>query len=477
MTWTAISILASFYLVIFVLKLKYHQLSEKLYEKWGFEVGLFQLRWSLSAKGRWTANLSSMRRCKTFYKYGTFISLLLIVPSLIFLGWNLAKMIYMAWPTTSETSDEGYKLQTVDRSELIFQPVVPGITFPIADAGVYALGLLLSSAFHELGHAVAADCQDVKLLGYGLLIIFVIPAAFVELSTSELKALSLTDQLKVYAAGIWHNLVLALMAFSLIYALPVMLQPFYIKDGGVAVLQLKSNSSVQGPSGLSVGQTITAVNDCPVKSVSDFYACVRSQDQKGYCLVQDDLAQNNCQNCCESGKNNGSFLTFQSRHQDTDQVTSYCLPVRKALNFSHGFCHYDCQSDDQVCIQPILEYPHQLLWQIKRGQDQKDFIFIGYSTDLLSGIEAITGYIPAWNFTPLGFPLLIEKSLYYTCSFSLALALINVVPCLMLDGQFIIKTLMEICCPSRAHCISKLFVYFGSGLLLANIGLAFLLLK
>lgn len=477
MTWTFISILAAFYLLIFVLKLKYYEAFEKLYEKWGLDVGLFQLKWSFSAKGRWTTNLSSMRRCKTFYKYGTVVSLLLIVPSLIFLVWNLVKMIYMAWPMSWQTSStEAYKLHTVERSDLIFQPVVPGITFPIADAGVYALGLLLSSAFHELGHAVAADCQDVKLLGYGLLIIFVIPAAFVELSTSELKALSPTDQLKVYAAGIWHNLVLALMAFAFICALPTMMQAFYVKDNGVAVLQLKANSSVQGPSGLSVGQTITAVNDCPVKSVSDFYTCVRSQDQKGFCLVQDDLAQLHCQDCCEIGKNNGTFLTFQSRGRESDQLTSYCLPARKALNVSHGFCHYNCH-EDQVCIQPVLEYPHQLLWQIKRGQGDKDFIFIGYSTDLLSGVEALTDYIPARSYTPLGFPLLIEKSLYYTCSFSLALALINVVPCLMLDGQFIIKTLMDICCPSRAQCISKLFVYFGSGLLLANIGLAFLLLK
>ena len=65
------------------------------------------------------------------------------------------------------------------RDELIFQPVIPGVTFPISDVGVYGLSLFLSTVFHELGHALAADCQDVKILGYGLLIIFIVPAAYV----------------------------------------------------------------------------------------------------------------------------------------------------------------------------------------------------------------------------------------------------------------------------------------------------------
>ena len=65
------------------------------------------------------------------------------------------------------------------RDELIFQPVIPGVTFPISDVGVYGFSLFLSTVFHELGHALAADCQDVKILGYGLLIIFIVPAAYV----------------------------------------------------------------------------------------------------------------------------------------------------------------------------------------------------------------------------------------------------------------------------------------------------------
>ena len=50
-------------------------------------------------------------------------------------------------------------------NELVFQPVIPGVTFPLTDFGAYAISLIITTAFHELGHALAADCQDVKILG------------------------------------------------------------------------------------------------------------------------------------------------------------------------------------------------------------------------------------------------------------------------------------------------------------------------
>ena len=108
------------------------------------------------------------------------------------------------------------------------------------------------------------------------------------MSTAELTSLSLTDQLKVYTAGIWHNLVLALIAFLLLFTLPSLIsKPFYhYKTEGVTILQLKSNSSVSGPSGLAVGQIITAVNDCKVNNIADFYSCIKTEalEDKGFCL-------------------------------------------------------------------------------------------------------------------------------------------------------------------------------------------------
>jgi len=488
--WPLFSVLAIFYAALFLFKNKYHVLSEQIYEKYGLDIGLFQIKLSLSAKRRWVTNIPTMKKCKNFYKYGTIISLVLIIPSLAFLVWNLYKIINLAWSSTisildkDENSDS--KLNNI-KEELIFQPVLPGVTFPMSEFGVYGFSLLLSTVFHELGHAIAADCQDVKILGYGILIFFIIPAAYVDLSTAELTSLSLTDQLKVYTAGIWHNLVLSLIAFLLLFTLPTVIsKPFYhYKTDGVAILQLKSNSSVNGPSGLAIGQVIMAVNDCKVNKVTDFYDCIKTEahEDKGFCLPKTLIQGMDCggQECCEKNKNNGTFLNFKGK-------SVYCLPVRLASNSSVQFCknqdtedsensNFSCLDDYHECVKPVLPYLHEKLWLMKRRKDQKDFLFIGFSTDLLSGIEILSDYVPKYDILPVGLPVLIEKGLYYTCSFSLALALINIVPCVMLDGQFIIKTLMQISCShTKAFYFSSIFIYLGSGLLLTNLLLTFMLL-
>ena len=86
----------------------------------------------------------------------------------------------------------------------------------------------------------------------------------------------------------------------------------------------------------------------------------------------------------------------------------------------------------------------------------------------------MTNYVPKWPILFAGFPIFLEKLFYYTCSFSLALALINIIPCYMLDGQFIIQAMSDLCFPTKSGCISKTFIYFGSGLLLANLLLTFM---
>ena len=73
------------------------------------------------------------------------------------------------------------------------------------------------------------------------------------------------------------------------------------------------------------------------------------------------------------------------------------------------------------------------------------------------------------------FQFFLRKFFITHVPFSLALALINIIPCYMLDGQFIIQAMSDLCFPTKSGCISKTFIYFGSGLLLANLLLTFML--
>ena len=48
-----------------------------------------------------------------------------------------------------------------------------------------------------------------RVLGFGMFVMFILPAAFVDLPTDQLLALRPMGQLRVFAAGVWHNVVLA----------------------------------------------------------------------------------------------------------------------------------------------------------------------------------------------------------------------------------------------------------------------------
>jgi S2P endopeptidase len=46
--------------------------------------------------------------------------------------------------------------------------------------------LLICSVVHEFGHAVTSVAEDVTVIGAGIFVMLVMPAAYVDISTAEL---------------------------------------------------------------------------------------------------------------------------------------------------------------------------------------------------------------------------------------------------------------------------------------------------
>jgi S2P endopeptidase len=60
-----------------------------------------------------------------------------------------------------------------------------------------------------------------------------LPVAAVEISTQRLNALPSWRRLRILCAGVWHNVVLSLVALMLLYAISH--SPLYKLDQGVVV--------------------------------------------------------------------------------------------------------------------------------------------------------------------------------------------------------------------------------------------------
>ncbi len=96
-------------------------------------------------------------------------------------------------------------------------PIIPGLTISI-DTFLYMLpGLWLAIVLHEAAHALAARYSGIEVKSSGLMILLgLIPAAFVEPDEEQLEAAPTRAKLRVVSAGVLANTVLFLVFFAVI---------------------------------------------------------------------------------------------------------------------------------------------------------------------------------------------------------------------------------------------------------------------
>lgn len=113
---------------------------------------------------------------------------------------------------------------------------------PFADIKYYITTLILCSLTHEFGHALAASREDLQVYGVGFLLVFIIPIAYVSLNSEQLSQLSTIKQLRILCAGLWHNIVLAVISSLICFSSSLLLAPLYSVDSGIIVKSIHSVS-------------------------------------------------------------------------------------------------------------------------------------------------------------------------------------------------------------------------------------------
>lgn len=77
--------------------------------------------------------------------------------------------------------------------------------------------------------------ENVRINSFGVFILFLYPGAFVELHTDHLEVISPLRKLRIFTAGVWHNVVLALVGYLGLCSIPYMVLPLFHLESGVAV--------------------------------------------------------------------------------------------------------------------------------------------------------------------------------------------------------------------------------------------------
>lgn len=408
--------------------------------------------------------------CRCWFDLGALVGVFLMLLSVLVLIFTL------------------YQALTVpDSSQQVLTPVMPGVNLPWSDILYYFLTLVVCGVFHEAGHALAASTEQVKVNGFGVFMLFLYPGAFVDLHSDHLTVISPRRQLKIYCAGVWHNVILVMCAMGLLWALPYLLAPFYDTGMGAVVTSVAHDSVLAGK--MEPGSVIKRLNGCPIYSPKDWLACLDHTSltpQTGYCLAEEILAnrpsfhenqtvlaEDGTRECCE--KTSLTDICFhaysQSRKNTYKCLTARIVTARKTCSSSR-----DCKELVQHgCVFPAISSPSKLI-RISHTAG-KDVLFLGDPVVLRFIVSAST-YNPNSLNSPLWLPNLLQTLCTYFISLSSALALLNMVPAYFLDGQWTLTVLVDLILEKRVpdsgkrNVICNCILAIGSLLLALNLCLA-----
>ncbi|XP_063242597.1 membrane-bound transcription factor site-2 protease isoform X2 [Bacillus rossius redtenbacheri] len=335
-------------------------------------------------------------------------------------------------------------------SSVVLEPMIPGVNLPMSDFSYYSLTLITCSAVHELGHAIAAVREDVHVAGLGVALVLVFPVAYVQLSGEQLRALPPRRQLRVTCAGVWHNVVLALVAALALLLLPLLLYPLYDTGSGVYVRHVQQGSPVEGSTGLREGDRVVAVNQCEVGDTEDWYYCMLGavrDPSPGYC-VSSELARKHDESvpvkqlagggieCCGPGSEHHLCFEYLERDEGAPQLPQHsCLPVRTVVENAPRLCVLgaDCPPDLH-CLRPLLDNVTRLV-RLERGTSPP-VLYLGSPASAYRSVR-VGDYVPLHRALPPGVPEAVARLCKYLVVFSAGLAAVNLVPCFWLDGRHI----------------------------------------
>lgn len=340
---------------------------------------------------------------------------------------------------------------------LVLEPIVPGLNLPVSELGYYSIALVLCSIFHEIGHALASVKEDVHLVNVGLNVLFILPVAYVNISLDNLNALSSWKALRIVCAGVWHNLVLTFFAYLIYWSLPYIFSLTFYTNHGVSVFDVLKSSSLAGAKGLHVGDTVISINDCNTRNDVAWESCIQNMriTKPSFC-VEADLVHNldesvplrhlgtGVYDCCSAEKADHLCFEYLDSNDGILEIPPHaCLPVRTIIEKSPQFCSMHAKNclNNLHCIRPVMNN-NTNLFKIKRLH-KADVIYIGLATDILYTIQ-VSPYVPKHLFTSTLFPDIVTKFFKYIIVFSTGLAIVNVVPCIFMDGQHITNALVRI---------------------------------
>ncbi|KAE9418934.1 hypothetical protein Angca_002348, partial [Angiostrongylus cantonensis] len=406
-------------------------------------------------------------------------------------------------------------------------PIIPGVNLPWSHIPIFVIVLAIAAVTHELGHSSAAKTYNIRVNGFGLFLLGLYPGAFTDIDQESLRRSHPRNRLEVFGGGIWHNLVLAGIAYLIFIWTPYILSPLFGQGQGVTVTGVDSRSGLYGVGGLSVGDVVMSIDDCIIRKHEDWRECVQHLEKvrHGSCVPRsvidaslatktsmsldelhccDDFANITYAHMCfesilqvtvknfvtkahslnrmlrvnvieptevvyEKQKRSRQFSCLSAQYvtaQPTCNSTTVCAEV---IVFKDG------EGEERICVFAALFNGTQLA-RISVRNHARPVLYVGNLDELITYVR-IDPLVARFSWVPYYWAESVELVPKYLFTLSLALGLLNSVPCYALDGQYIVITCVNWACKvfSRRHRqqIISVILTMGTVLLAANVIVGF----
>lgn len=220
-------------LLLFLAALWSLLLMAKQYLPKSFTVHPFLIMWRTKKFNNFIDRLGT--RFRSLWKVLGTIGVAMSVGALLYISYILVQNLY--------------NLLFIPESGSPVTPLIPGITLSLSFNTMFFFGLSIAViiVLHELAHGVMARAEGIGVKDTGLLLLAVIPGAFVEPDEESFKKARRSSQTRVYAAGSATNIVFALVVLAVLANAPAFLSLSYDQTpSGVLVSEVKGASPADG---------------------------------------------------------------------------------------------------------------------------------------------------------------------------------------------------------------------------------------
>ncbi|MHA1409489.1 MAG: site-2 protease family protein [Candidatus Odinarchaeia archaeon] len=192
------------------------------------------------------------------WSFGVAMSFVIIVFVMYFLLNNLLGLLF----------------RTEGASPLV--PIIPGITITGMTIVYFIFPFFISIIVHEFSHGIAAQAEGIPVKSAGFFIAFLFPGAFVEPDENKLKESSDKTKLRIYAAGAFSNMGLAIIALLLLNMtiFSAVISPLYGPSQGLIFQETveggPASNYVTPPFVLTAVSINGSSEVIPINSISDF---------------------------------------------------------------------------------------------------------------------------------------------------------------------------------------------------------------